>query len=42
MHSLATPPSPPPIIADLPIAELSLIPELTNVELYNYSSLSAT
>ena len=42
MHSLATPPSPPPIIAAFSFFEFSLNPELTNVELYKCSSLSAT
>ena len=33
IHSLATPPSPPPIIAALSFLLFNLIPELTKVEL---------
>ena len=42
IHSLATPPSPPPIMATFSLSEFNLSPEFTKVELYNYSSLSAT
>ena len=42
MHSLATPPSPPPIIAAFSLFEFKLRPEFTKVELYKCSSLSAT
>ena len=42
MHSLATPPSPQPIIAAFSFFGFNFSPEFTNVELYKCSSLSAT
>ena len=42
IHSLATPPSPPPIIAALSLSSFKSKPEPTKVELYKCSSLSAT
>ena len=42
IHSLATPPSPPPIIAALSFFLLNLSPAPTKVELYKCSSVVAT
>ena len=42
IHSLATPPSPPPIIAAFSISLLSFNAAFTKVELYKCSSLAAT
>ena len=42
MHSLATPPSPPPIIAALSLFLFKFRPAPTNVELYKCSSVEAT
>ena len=42
IHSLATPPSPPPIIAALSLSLFRLKPAPTNVELYKTSSFVAT
>ena len=42
IHSLATPPSPPPIIAALSMCLFKFIPAPTNVELYKCSSEAAT
>ena len=42
MHSLATPPSPPPIIAALSFFLFNLSPAPTKVELYKCSSDAAT
>ena len=42
IHSLATPPSPPPIIAALSLFLFKLRPAPTNVELYKCSSVAAT
>ena len=42
IHSLATPPSPPPIIAAFSLSLFKLRPAPTNVELYKCSSVEAT
>ena len=42
MHSLATPPSPPPMMAAELLLPDSFKEELTKVDEYNFSSLSAT
>ena len=42
IHSLATPPSPPPIIAALSLSLFKSKPEPTKVELYKCSSVDAT
>jgi hypothetical protein len=42
IHSLATPPSPPPIIAALSLFLFKLRPAPTKVELYKCSSVEAT
>jgi len=42
IHSLATPPSPPPIIAAFSLSLFKLRPAPTNVELYKCSSVDAT
>ena len=42
IHSLATPPSPPPIIAALSLSLFKFKPEPTKVELYKCSSVAAT
>ena len=42
IHSLATPPSPPPIIAALSLFLFSFSPAPTKVELYKCSSEAAT
>ena len=42
IHSLATPPSPPPIIAALSLFLFKLRPAPTKVELYKCSSVAAT
>ena len=42
IHSLATPPSPPPMIAALSLSLFRFKPEPTNVELYKCSSVEAT
>jgi hypothetical protein len=42
IHSLATPPSPPPIIAALSLFLFKFKPAPTNVELYKCSSVAAT
>ena len=42
IHSLATPPSPPPIMAALSLFLFRFNPDLTKVELYTCSSFSAT
>jgi len=42
IHSLATPPSPPPIIAAFSLSLFRLSPAPTKVELYKCSSVEAT
>jgi len=42
IHSLATPPSPPPMMAALSLSLFKFKPEPTNVELYKCSSVEAT
>ena len=42
MHSLATPPSPPPMIAALSLSVFKVRPDPTKVELYKCSSVEAT
>ncbi len=42
MHSLATPPSPPPMIAAVPMSLFNFKAAFTNVELYKTSSFVAT